>query len=357
MDVGSQVSEAVERVVASQVSLPLLKASEKGVFQKELWDSLGELELEKGLVSEDRGGYGLGWTEIAPMLRSIGAAALPVPIGEQAIAKALLERMGVTAPRGLVSISMRPKGTAVLRNGKVSGDVPAVLWGGEAEYLLVECSSSEGVQLALVPVEPLKSTPDSSLSREPHVTLSAVDVSTAGAASVEEGELCLLGALLRVLQICGALNRVLQMTVEYANLREQFGRPIGKFQAVQQLLAVLANEVAAADAVSEMAVRCMDRGSAVLPIAVAKARVSVAADRAASIAHEVHAAIGVTEELELHHLTRRLWQWRDDFGSEQYWYSELGERALDGKGDRFWSTLLAASGGAEVVASRALHRK
>ena len=235
--------------------------------------------------------------------------------------------------------------------------MPAVLWGGEAEYLLVECSSSEGVQLALVPVEPLKSTPDSSLSREPHVTLSAVDVSTAGAASVEEGELCLLGALLRVLQICGALNRVLQMTVEYANLREQFGRPIGKFQAVQQLLAVLANEVAAADAVSEMAVRCMDRGSAVLPIAVAKARVSVAADRAASIAHEVHAAIGVTEELELHHLTRRLWQWRDDFGSEQYWYSELGERALDGKGDRFWSTLLAASGGAEVVASRALHRK
>lgn len=349
MDIGKQISEAVEKVIASQVGLPVIRAAEDGVFQKEVWDSLGALDLDKGLVSEDRGGYGLGWTEIAPMLRSVGAASLPLPIGEQMIAKALLEQAGISAPQGLVSLSMRPRTAAVLRGGRVSGDVPAVLWGAAADYLLIECSSSDGSHLALLPVEALTATPCSSLSREPQVTFGAVDVSAVASAPVEAGQLRVLGALLRVLQICGALNRVLEMTVEYANLREQFGRPIGRFQAVQQLLAVLANEVAAVGAVSEMAVRSMDRGSALLPVAVAKARSSVAADRAAAIAHEVHAAIGVTEELGLHHLTRRLWQWRDDYGSEQFWYAELGERALAGKTDRFWSTLLAASGGAEMA--------
>jgi alkylation response protein AidB-like acyl-CoA dehydrogenase len=118
----------------------------------------------------------------------------------------------------------------------------------------------------------------------------------------------------------------------------QFGRPIGKFQAIQQQLALLAEEAAAALVAVESAAQCIAEGrsSADFAMAAAKIRAGEAAGRVAEIAHQVHGAIGFTEEHSLHHLTRRLWSWRDEFGDEAYWALSLGRLVAKAGGVGLW---------------------
>ncbi|HYZ32027.1 MAG TPA: acyl-CoA dehydrogenase family protein, partial [Crenalkalicoccus sp.] len=151
-------------------------------------------------------------------------------------------------------------------------------------------------------------------------------------------------ALLRACQIAGALEAVLDMTVTYATTRKQFGRPIGGFQAVQQLLARCAAEVAATGVAVAHACRAADRrglGGAAFEIGCAKVVAGEAAGSAAAIAHQVHAAIGITDEHALHLLTRRLWSWRDEGGAERFWAARIGAAAIARGGAALWPDLTA----------------
>ena len=92
----------------------------------------------------------------------------------------------------------------------------------------------------------------------------------------------------------------MNITVKYAGERSQFGRPIGKFQAVQQQLSVLAELATASRVGAELGCQLSANGATnVLAAAVAKARASEAAGTVVSIAHGVHAAMGITEEYDL----------------------------------------------------------
>ena len=132
------------------------------------------------------------------------------------------------------------------------------------------------------------------------------------------------------------------MTTQYAQDRVQFGRPIGKFQAVQQNLAVLAGQAAAATAAADLAAEAIGDAIRVLPIAAAKARTGEAAGIGAAIAHQVHGAIGFTFEHSLHFLTRRLWSWRDEFGNEAEWNRLVGRHMAGAGADRLWAEIVAA---------------
>jgi acyl-CoA dehydrogenase len=149
------------------------------------------------------------------------------------------------------------------------------------------------------------------------------------------------GALARALAMAGALDRLVALTVRHACEREQFGRPIARLQAVQQELAVLAGEAAAAGAAADAAVLADGTEHAGLAIAAAKIRAGRAAGTASAIAHQVHGAIGFTDEHSLHHLTRRLWAWRDEFGSEAEWSRRLGQVFAAAGPERVWSLLTA----------------
>jgi acyl-CoA dehydrogenase len=138
-----------------------------------------------------------------------------------------------------------------------------------------------------------------------------------------------LGAVVTAAQIVGALERVLELTLAFANQRVQFGRPIGKFQAIQHQLAVMAEQVAAA----RMAAQLGCAGDGLQPdrlrAAVAKARCSEAAALVAPMAHAIHGAIGITAELDLQLFTRRLHVWRLEYGSETAWHRVLGQAVLE----------------------------
>ncbi len=156
---------------------------------------------------------------------------------------------------------------------------------------------------------------------------------------VDADALMRLGALGRAAMMAGALERIAEMAMEYALIRVQFGRPIAKFQAIQQQLAALAGEVAASRRAVDQAVAAAETGDGALEIAVAKARVGESAGVSAEIAHQVHGAIGFTHEHNLHHFTRRLWSWRDEFGPEVYWQTMIGHRVVAAGGDGLWPLL------------------
>ena len=119
---------------------------------------------------------------------------------------------------------------------------------------------------------------------------------------------------------------------EYANERHQFGRPIGKFQAIQHQLSVISEHTFAA----RMAAQIGCHGDAATPdrlrVAVAKARTSEAALEVAALAHSIHGAIGFTEEFDLQLFTRRLHLWRQAAGAESYWHGVVGDALVDDHG-------------------------
>jgi alkylation response protein AidB-like acyl-CoA dehydrogenase len=118
------------------------------------------------------------------------------------------------------------------------------------------------------------------------------------------------------------------MSVTYANERVQFGKPIAKQQAVQQQLAVLAEQTLMARFASAAGCRG-NLNPSLLAAASAKQVASAAVPRIVSIAHAVHGAIGITAEFDLQLYTRRLLEWRLADGSEDYWARLLGEARLD----------------------------
>jgi acyl-CoA dehydrogenase len=152
--------------------------------------------------------------------------------------------------------------------------------------------------------------------------------------------LMLMGAAVRSLQIAGAMETTLAITVRYANERVAFEKKIAKFQAIQHNLARLAGEVAAAVTAASSAADSLSHAAGgdglFLEVAAAKIRCGEAAEAGAAIAHQVHGAIGFTSEHILHRFTLRALSWRDDFGPESYWAVELGHRVAARGADELW---------------------
>jgi acyl-CoA dehydrogenase len=162
---------------------------------------------------------------------------------------------------------------------------------------------------------------------------------------VRDGPLTLedieLGAFIRVGLAAGALDAALSMSIQHVNTRVQFGKPLGKFQAVQQSLATLAVEAAAVNVAGAAAAAALDQGEALFEIAAAKLRTNKAIGIGTSIAHQVHGAIGFTQDYGLHPLTRALMRWRSECGNDAYWAAILGQLACADGGAGLWADITA----------------
>jgi alkylation response protein AidB-like acyl-CoA dehydrogenase len=155
----------------------------------------------------------------------------------------------------------------------------------------------------------------------------------------------LYSALMLAAKMAGALNAALDLSVQYTRERQQFGKPLASFQAIQQQLAVFAEEAAAADMAAASAFRAADLkakegGDAWFEIACAKLRANQAARISISIAHQVHGAMGFTAEYRLQHLTKRLWAWGFEHGNERHWSDLIGARIAARGPENFWPDLV-----------------
>jgi acyl-CoA dehydrogenase len=106
------------------------------------------------------------------------------------------------------------------------------------------------------------------------------------------------------------------------------------------MLAEAAGQFAAAAASADLAADAADGADFDFAVAVAKARVGEAAGKVAEICHQVHGAMGFTQEHPLHFATRRLWAWRDEFGHEAYWQQRIGMQVCAAGGDALWQRLV-----------------
>ena len=235
---------------------------------------------------------------------------------------------------------------ALTVDDKLSGRARRVPFARRAEHIAVLVHRDGEPAVALVAAAGLPIRQAASLAGEPCDDIAFEDAvpATVRPAAVDQDLLLSFGAAVRLQQIAGALEKILEQSVQYALDRTQFGRPIAKFQAVQHNLAILAGEVAAASAAADAAAEaCTLPTLAIGEIAIAKVRGGEAAGAGAAIAHQVHGAMGFTYEHTLHHATRRLWAWREEFGNEAVWAARLGRMVAQQGADGLWPFITAGS--------------
>ena len=295
------IGQTAERIFADHVDKALLDRAEApaGVFPDALWRTVQDAGLH--LVGRPDSGSELG--DLFGLLKVAGRHAAPLPLAEVLVANAVLP--DVPDGAGFTTVA-------------VDGIAP---WARAAKQVL----DLDGTLHVSFTVEP-----GANIAGEPRDRVHAGEI----AAVAVPSELHLYMALSRTSLMAGALERTMEMAVDYATERSQFGRPIAKFQVIQHNLAVLAGEVAAAVRACDGAIESLGSAGADNQIAAAKARVGEAAGVVAEIAHQVHGAFGFTHEHSLHHFTRRLLAWRDEYGGEREWQERLGRRAAARGGDQ-----------------------
>jgi acyl-CoA dehydrogenase len=341
--------ETATRLFQEHCEAPALRAAETA-FPRAAWDAIEDAGLHRALVPEDAGGYGVAVADALSLLRVAGEHALPLPLAETLLASWLLAGAGLSIPDGPLTIAPVVAGEtlALHRAGdawRLTGTATRIPWGRDASAAAVLATHDGVPHVALLPAASWETEPGENLAREPRdtLTIDAVPEAVAPAASgIGYQQLRAVGAAMRSLQMAGALARITAISVQYAQDRVQFGRPIGKFQAVQQNLAVLAGQTAAASAAADLGAEAVADGIRLLPIAAAKSRTGEAAGQGAAIAHQVHGAIGFTYEHSLHFFTKRLWSWRDEFGNEAEWNLYVGRHMAKAGADRLWAEITAA---------------
>jgi acyl-CoA dehydrogenase len=322
--------------------------AEKGIWPKALWDALEESGLPLAWVPDELGGAGATMADGFAVLRAAGRFAVPVPLAETLIAGWLLSRAGIGVPNGpMTAAPVHADGHITLRNdGKLTGRARRVPFARNAGHVAVLVHRGSEPAVALVAAAGLPISQSTSLAGEP-----SDDVSFDGALPAAVRPVALdqelvvgFGAAVRLQQMAGALEKILEQSVQHALDRSQFGRPIAKFQAVQHNLATLAGEVAAASAAAEGAAEaCSGAEISLAEVAIAKVRGGEAAGTGAAIAHQVHGAMGFTYEHTLHHSTRRLWAWREEFGNEAVWAQRLGRMVAAHGADQLWPFITQGS--------------
>jgi acyl-CoA dehydrogenase len=340
--------ETAARLFQDYCTPDLLKASNKGPLSPKLWSALADAGLTKALVSERAGGAGVDLADGLTLLIEAGRFSLPAPLAETMIAGWLLDRAGLPVPDGVLTFAVARQDETITaerdREGwRLTGTIARVPWAKDAVGLAAVVRGAERPGIAYVQREDYRATQGHNLAGEPRDDVEFGSAAALMAAcDLKLADWRALAAIARSAQIAGAMQRLLALSVQYAQERVQFGRPIGKFQAVQQNLAVLAGQAAAATAAAEGAIEAAGRDLSSPLIAAAKIRCGEAAGIGAAIAHQVHGAIGFTQEHSLHYSTRRLWSWRDEFGNEAEWSRALGGRAAKAGADQLWSMISAA---------------
>ncbi len=345
------LQETAGRLFADHFAPRVLAAAEHGEWPAAGWAAIEDAGFTRALVPEDAGGYGVAPAEALSILRAAGGHAVPLPLAETMLASWLLASAGLDIPDGPLSVAPVLPGESLIATPTaagwhIAGTARRIPWGRSVGAIAVRADGQDGTLVALVPRNGWTVTPSTNLAQEPRDTLVfAADIGRDAAAPSTVGlaELRAIGAAMRCLQIAGALSHMLDITVQYALDRKQFGKPIGKFQAVQQNLAILASQTAAASAAADIAAEAVGRDGAIFAIAAAKMRCGEAAGAGANLSHAVHGAIGFTYEHSLHFFTKRLWSWRDEFGNEAEWGALLGRHIAARGADNFWYDLTDAA--------------
>jgi alkylation response protein AidB-like acyl-CoA dehydrogenase len=323
-DTQTLLLETVSKFLANEVPLERVRALEaSGEMDTQTWDALREQGWLALPFGEALGGGGGSWVDAGCLLEAVSRRAVPLPLLEAWVAGRALEAAG--DPDGLVPRLLAGRAlpvpalfeakqrfdetTLVVSDGRLDGTKAFVDYGDCASHHLVSAREPGGPALFLLEVTgaTVRCEPLQSIGRTPLV---AAHYRGAPARRIGgEAELTALrlsGQALAAVQCVAAMQEALDQTLAYARVREQFGRPIGSFQAVRHHAANMAIEIARARWLVYEALASIDSGGAqVETIALAKASASLAVPKVAMLAHQIYGGNGVIEENDLYFHTLR----------------------------------------------------
>jgi acyl-CoA dehydrogenase len=303
----------------------------------DLWQRLNELGLVRLTGAECSEGSGAGWYEAAELFTAAVRHGVRIPLAEHdVLACWLLEANDMPVDGAVRTVCpIDDNGLATRVPWAAGADRIVVIWRTDGSYCMADVDAAA-----------LRINPGANMIGEPRDSVAA-DVTGLKGTPVAETlitQLQLKSALLRSIQVCAAHDRILELSIDHVGSRDQFGRPLAKFQTVQNLIADIASEASLARAATEAALTAAvsSEWSALnLDFLVAAAR--SCAGHATSVvvrnAHQVHGAIGTTREHRLHEFTRPALAWRAEFGSVRYWDGQVTEAALRAGSEGLWNLI------------------
>lgn len=330
IDSESLIAETTAKIFADHCSLDVLNGAERGEFPQALWNALTESGLPLAWNSEDQGGFGAEDAEVFGAIAASAAAPAPVPLAETLIANRLLEAAGMAPVHEAATFALlEPTGNT------------HVAFGDRAEHLIL--FDHQHGRVSRFPTRNLDLIAEPALSPDGNhkvmfpAALAEDDGDTDWTRQAAEA----LVLTVRAVQMAAAMEAALDLSLTYVSDREQFGRPLSKFQAIQHQLAVAGSECAAASMAATLAADAFARDplNALGDAMVAKVAIGQAIEPVTQAFHQVHGAMGYTQEYRLHHYTRRLWAWRDALGNEEYWAARLGARVAASDTDTLWNSV------------------
>lgn len=340
------LTDSAENLFASVCTFDAVQAAEEAGWADEVWSAVSEAGFAWIGLDESAGGSGGSLLDAAEVLRIAGAHAAPIPLAETAMLGGwLLAEAGIALPDGPVTVApglpedtltATVDGDGLALDGAVHrvpwaarSDLIALALGGSAES--GDPDTSAGHIVAVAPDE-VSIEPVTNVAGEPRetVTFNRLVVPAERVRAIADDtlhdRLRLRGALSRTMLMAGALEAMSRLTVGYTGERTQFGRPVGRFQSVQQHLVWSAQDAAITKMAAQVAAgkASVDLTGSHFQIAASRSVADEAAATATRSAHQAHGAMGMTQEYALHHLSRRLWSWRREWSLRGEWQTVVG---------------------------------
>jgi acyl-CoA dehydrogenase len=328
--------DTVERLLSNLSTQDEVEHAELIGWSPTIWASLADAGFPWVGIDEAHGGSGGTLYDLAAIVEAVGRHAAPVPVAETALLGGwLLATAGLELPAGAVTVADGAHARTI--DGRPT--FTAVAFARHAERIVALLPiDGDGMHAVSLRPDQVTITPGANAAGEARDTV-AIDApvgawqtskcrdnATSGSLSAA---LALRGSLSRTIMASGAMASMAQLTVDYANDRHQFGKPIASFQAVQLHLVTVAECAVRARMAADVALRALERGGGIHEIAAARVIVDDAITVGTRAAHQAHGAMGVTREYRLHQFSRRLWSWRQEWGTTKQWRRALGATVVD----------------------------
>jgi alkylation response protein AidB-like acyl-CoA dehydrogenase len=283
-----------------------------------VWKRLADMGVLGLIAPESSGGLGLTVLDLVLVLEETGRAALPEPI---------VEHTAVTLPLLPPDVQTAAAAGSITATAGLTGD-PFVPYAESADLLVLQ----HDVALYAVAGNDVQLTPHASVDGSRRLSAVQWDPSpdTLVASKDALADALDRGALGVAAQLVGLANRMIDMTVEYARHREQFGVPIGSFQAVKHHLANSRVKLEFARPLVYRAAYSIahDDPDRATHVSMAKAQSSDAAALAARVALQCHGAIGYSYEYDLHLFMKRAWALAAAWGDARWHRARVGRAIL-----------------------------
>lgn len=346
----SDTTEALVAAVADACRRhPAPEGPADGQINTALWSALDQIGITLLPIAEEHGGAGSDLLTTAAVLQVLGQHGAAVPFAETALLGAwlLAECAAVIPGEPLTAAIAAGELTLTQVDGtwEINGELFRVPWARHVGQIVILV----GGRVVQVARDQVDVRPGSNLAGEPrdHVILHRVplapdDVHALPPGSpVDASSFAARGALGRLALMAGAARSAVEKSYTYATERHQFGRSLFQFQSVQHQIATMAGEALLCKVAAESAAHALDLGvPSELAISAAKSSANDSASKVAKAAHQVHGAIGVTEEHTLRRSTTAIWSWREEFGSSKDTATRVGDLVLAAGADGVWPLLV-----------------